>query len=134
MVAGGRYYGECGRAELSVRDRLRIAESGVLLDDFTLGFDLHRDNTSLFLDNNAGVKSLIPLLGNVRVETEMRGKVRSRIYLDHPMLGHTFRAMADWAERYATGETTMTLAFNGVEREMSVRLFPEAIRRNASRF
>ena len=68
LMAAVERYTECGRSRLTVRDQMRLMETGTLLDEFTLGYRLHAGNTSLFFDNNAGARNFIPILGDVRAE------------------------------------------------------------------
>jgi hypothetical protein len=133
LLSTTRYYGECGRAAWSVQDRMSIFDAGTLINDFTLAYNLSAGNTSIFFDNNSGVKSLIPFLGNVGVELDIRGKRQISVNIDNPLFGNTLKAAADWADRYGTGMTTVSVSFNGVEHNWDVRLRPDSIRGGANR-
>lgn len=133
LLSTTRYYGECGRAVLNVRDRVNLMSSATLIDDYKLAFNLSAANTSIFFDNNAGMKSLIPFVGNVGLVVDVHGKRSTAIHMDNPLLGNTLKAAADWAGRYQTGLTTVTISLNGVDLNWNVRLRPDAMRANANR-
>ena len=126
-------YGECGRTTMTVEERMKLYGAGEPVPGGGLAYRLHGGNAQLFFDNNAGVRSLIPLIGDVRAEVDVRGRGRMRMKFDNPLLAHTFRAAADWRERYETGRTTISLSFNGVEKSLDVRLRPGALRTAAER-
>ena len=133
LMAAVERYTECGRSRLTVRDQMRLMETGTLLDEFTLGYRLHAGNTSLFFDNNAGARNFIPILGDVRAELDVRGRGRVRLVLDNPLVAHSFRSAADWQERYGTSHTTVTLTLNGIRQEFDIALLPEGLRGAANR-
>lgn len=133
LVATTRYYGECGRASMSVQERMQLFDAGTLLDDFTLAYNLNAGNTSLFFDNNSGVKSLIPFLGNIGVELNIRGNREMTIRVDNPLFSNTMNAAADWVDTYGTGMTTVTLSFNGIEKNFSTKILSDSMRRNSNR-
>lgn len=133
LVASDRYYGECGRAAIPVADRLNLLSAGALINEFTLGYNVNAGNTSLILDNNAGVRSLVPLLGNVNVQLSTFKASGLSIDASNPLVGSSMRWVADWTDTYGTGATKMTVIYNGVVKEFGVRLLSDNLNAGANR-
>ena len=133
LIGTTRYYGECGRSALSVQDRMALASAGAPKNEFTLTYNLTAANTSLFFDNNSGVKSLVPFLGNVGVELDVRGGREMLVRIDNPLFQNTLKSAADWAENYGSGFNTVTISFNGVEKSINANLMADNMRAKANR-
>jgi hypothetical protein len=133
LLSSSRYYGECGRAAIPVQDRLNFLAAGNLIDEYTLGYNMNAGNTTLILDNNAGVRSLVPLLGNVNLQVGTYKMFSMHTDMSNPLVGASMRWMADWNDTYGTGATTMTVIFNGVVKELNVNLLSDNLNAAANR-
>lgn len=122
LVATTRYYGECGRQTLTVGERLNVLSYGQQVNDYTLRYNMNNSNSHILLNNNAGVSSLIGLMGSIDVVWNLKGNDTLTLNMTHPLLGNTMRSIADWNDRFGTGVTTATIGFNGVEKTFDLRI------------
>lgn len=132
VLDSARYYGECGRSNYTVNERLTFLSLGTAIDEYTLAYNLNAGNTSVILDNNAGVRSLVPMLGNVGLQLNTFKGNRATVDLGHPLLANTFRWMADWNDTYGTGHTQMTVMFNGIVRTTDISLLSDGLNHRAN--
>jgi hypothetical protein len=132
LLSTGRYYGECGRT-LDVQDRMQLADSGQLLNPTTLFYNVDSGIASVFFDNNAGVKTMIPIYGQAKLTYDIVGTTKTTLDMTSPLLRATMNAAADWVDSYGTGLTTVTLSYNGVDQSFDVALSADALRRAGNR-
>jgi hypothetical protein len=133
LLSSGRYYGECGRASLPVADRINLLSSGTLIDEYTLGYTLNGGNTTIILDNNAGVRSLVPVLGQVGLEVGTFKMGHTMLDATNPLLANSARWVADWNDTYGTNHTSITVVYNGVVKTVETRLLSDGINNFANR-
>jgi hypothetical protein len=127
---GARYYGECGRAQLTLDQRNTLLNTGSWLSDTEIAFYLHNGNTSLWVNNNAGVNSLVPFLGAITVKLDWQGRTPlATIDMTHPLLQNSRNFLADWNDRYGSGNNTVTLEFNGVSKSFDMAFISDSLRR-----
>jgi hypothetical protein len=132
VLDSDRYYGECGRAAHTVQDRLNFLASGNMIDEYTLGYNLNAGNTSVILDNNAGVRSLVPVLGSISLELNTFKGNSVMLDMSNPLFSNTLRWMADWNDTYGTGATQMTVIYNGIVRTTDISLISDGLNHRAN--
>ena len=74
------------------------------------------DSLSVFLDNNAGVRTHLPLYGDAlwRLDPQLsRGVVDAR----NPLIAELGRAYARWLDAHGTEQTTLTACYRGICRD-----------------
>ena len=117
-----RYYGECGRGQASLEDRLKVLNMGsVAVRNGVEGllYNLNRNNFTIRLDNNSGVVHTLPIVGGSSLFFEP-GRHRMTIDMTDSLLANTGRGLADWVREYGTEVTTVTFTLNGVSKSWNV--------------
>jgi hypothetical protein len=117
LLSTTRYYGECGRAKISLSDRLAMMNMGRIASRAGgegLLFDINRNNTTLVVDNNAGVATSLPLTGDYNMFAMVGGKKRLALDMTNPLAANVGRAFADFLRTYGTNNTTITVTYNGI--------------------
>jgi len=121
VVGISRYYGECGRAQTSVADRIAFMNMGNIVsgNGFEgLLFNLNRNNFSMRLDNNAGVVSNLPMIGDVNMFYNP-GQRTMTLDLTNSLLANTGRGLADFGRNYGTDRTNITFTLNGLSKSFN---------------
>ena len=121
-IATGRYYGECGRAAMKVADRIALMNMGSIQVRHgveLLLYNLNRNNTTIRLDNHAGVVSSLPVIGTAAAFVNVTNR-QIEIDATNSLLSGTGYRLADWVRDYGTGVTTITLTYNGISRSWDV--------------
>ncbi len=116
LASTSRYYGECGRVNMPLQDRISLANMGRYGRSMGLEglfYDLNRSNTSITLDNNAGFVTSLPVTADVAGFVSM-GARKSTLDMSNPMLASMGRSYADFLANNATHSTTLTLTHNGI--------------------
>lgn len=118
LLSTTRYYGECGRAKMALSDRLSLANMGRLatvMGKEGLMYDLNRNNTTIVVDNNAGVSTSLPITGDYSVFVAGTGSTRQiSVDLTNPLGANVGRAFSDFLRNYGTNQTDVTLTYNGI--------------------
>lgn len=117
LLATSRYYGECGRAKMSLSDRLALANMGRLgtqMGREGLLFDLNRNNLSITLNNNAGFASNLAITGDATLFLSANGRRLGTLNATNPLLANVGRGFADFLRTYGTNRTTVTVTYNGI--------------------
>ncbi len=118
LYCGIRYYGECGRDELSTADMLQVANMGRVGSSMGmegLFLDFNAKNLTVVIDNNAGYVSTIPVRGSA---TSFYSNSHKAGWLDitNPLIGSSGRAYADFLANHGTGGMKATVIYNGIGR------------------
>lgn len=116
-LSTGRYYGECGRARMSLSDRLALANMGRLSTvngQEGLLYDLNRNNLSITLNNNSGVVSSLPVTGDFSMFLTSQGRRQMALDMTNPLGANVGRAFADFLRSYGTSQTDITVTYNGI--------------------
>ena len=122
LLSTGRYYGECGRANISVSDRIGLMNMGTIgVQDGQEGllYNLGRNNFSVKLDNNAGVVTSLPVIGDANVFVNV-GTRQLSVDATNRLLANMGRSLADFSRNYGTGTTTITMTLNGISKSFTV--------------
>jgi hypothetical protein len=117
IVSTTRYYGECGRAKLSLADRLALLNMARISSkngSEMLVYDINRNNTTITLDNKAGVVSNLPITGDYSVAFNMQGKRQALVNMANPLAANMGRALADFSRNYGSSRTDISLNYNGI--------------------
>lgn len=116
LLSTTRYYGECGRVEMALQDRislLNMGRFGRAIGTEGLFYDLNRSNLSITLDNNAGFVTSLPV--NADSVLFMAPQSRKAVLdMTNPMLASMGRSYADFLANNATHSTTLTATYNGI--------------------
>jgi len=117
-----RYYGECGRAGLSVADKIQLLNMGRLGNSLGmegLFYDLNAKNLTIVLDNNSGVQATIPVRGTASLFAGLNSR-KGWADLTNPLVASTARSWADFTSKYGTNHMTVTVTYNGVGRSFQI--------------
>lgn len=117
-----REFGECGRARMSLQDRIRFLNLGRVGTQEGLEglfFALNASNFSILLDNGEGFRTSLPIPGGAELFI-VPGKNRATLDLTHPGNAATGRAYAEFLRDHAKYKTDVTLVFNGIEYRMEI--------------
>jgi hypothetical protein len=117
LLGTSRYYGECGRARMSLSDRLALTNMGRIGQSMGLEglfYDMNRSNTSITLNNNAGFVTSLPVTASATAFLSMQGSRKGTVDLTNPLLASMGRAYADFLANHATKTTTLTISYNGI--------------------
>ncbi|ANM31875.1 hypothetical protein ABI59_23400 [Acidobacteria bacterium Mor1] len=119
-----RYYGECGRTRrLSLQDRLSLWNSGELVQlagREALHYRANRSGLSIHLSNEQGLRSQLPLAGDVEVWLSPGPGRAGMLDARNPLIGQVARSYAGWVDAHATDTTTITGCLNGICRDWTV--------------
>jgi len=116
VYCGQRYYGECGRDNMTTGDMLQIANTGRLgasMGMEGLLFDFNGRNLSLLIDNNAGYIANIPVRGSAVSFYSPKNRT-GWMDITNPLLGSTGRSYADFLANHGTNGMTATMIYNGI--------------------
>jgi hypothetical protein len=122
VLSTTRYYGECGRALSSVSDRISLMNMGNITTQNGvegLLYNLNRNNFSIRLDNNSGVVSSLPVVGDSSLFINP-AKRQMTIDMTNSLLANTGRGLADFVRNYGTDSTTVTFTLNGLSKSWEV--------------
>ena len=118
FVSTGRYYGECGRGKVGLSDRLQLANMGSIENMMGLEglmYDLNRNNTTVLLNNNAGVEMNLVVQGDHTFFVSTEGpNFKILADLSSGLTANMGRSYADFLRTYGTNVTTMTVVYNGL--------------------
>ncbi len=121
LVSTGRYYGECGsqEAKLRIDEKIALLDSAVSAKAFGrdgLLWSLNSSNTSIRVRNlSTGLTVGLPLYGAGIEFFATRLKDPAVLWLDHPMLGVTFREYANLLDDELHAEALeLTIEHNGI--------------------
>lgn len=116
LLSTGRYYGECGRSKVALRDRLTLLGEGELqarFGEMGLFYNLNATNTSVWLDNNQGVVSPLNVRGSMGLWVSGERKV-GILDATNPLVATTLRSYANWLSENGSDHTTVNLCLHGV--------------------
>lgn len=116
LLGTTRYYGECGRARMSLSDRISLINSARLGQNLGLEgmfFDLNHSNLTISVDNKAGFVSTLPVNASSSLFLSYQGR-KGTLDLTNPLWATTFSAYADFLGNQATGRTNLTITYNGI--------------------
>lgn len=127
LLGTSRYYGECGRANMSLEDRISLVNMGRIGNQYGmtgLFYDLNNLNTTVKLNNFAGFETTVPVTANVSLFTTIQGSRRATLDLTHPGLRAMGNYYADFLDQDATNRTEVTVVYNGISfsKEISGRI------------
>lgn len=111
----GRTYGECGRVQLPLADRISLMNMGRIGRSMGLEglfYDLNRSNTTITLNNNAGFVTTLPM--NAQIPAFFSFSRKATLDMTNPLLASMGRAYADFLANHATHQTKATLTYNGI--------------------
>ena len=117
LLGTTRYYGECGRAKMSLSDRISMANMGRITTVFGkegLLYDINRNTTSLTLNNNAGVSMNLPITGDYSMFVSENGRRQITLNATNPLGANVGRSFADFLRTYGTSQTDVTITYNGI--------------------
>lgn len=117
LARASRYYGECGRATMSLEDRIRLMNLGRIgnhLGMAGLFYDVNNLNTTIKLSNNAGFETTVPVTASISLFTTIQGRKRGTLELTHPGIRAMGNYYADFLAEHATNLTTITVVYNGL--------------------
>lgn len=117
LLSTTRYYGECGRANMSIEDRISFMNLGRIGNQFGmtgLFYDFNNLNTTIKLNNLAGFETTIPMTANVGLFTTIAGNRKGSLDLTHPGLRAMGNYYADFLDQNATNRTLVTVVYNGI--------------------
>lgn len=128
VVSSSRYYGECGRA-MPITDRLSLLNQARLTSlngQAALEWTLTPMNTSVTMNNLAGVQQFLPMAGSITI-TQLAGPSSARVIdLTNPMTKVLLNASADFVATYGSHANEVTLTFNGISISKQFGLLPNA--------
>lgn len=130
FVGTGRYYGECGRANFSLTERLELGNMGVpgqLMGIEGLMYEANRSNTTVIADNGLGITQLIPVIGSVPAVTDGQ---KVGIDARNPALSNSIRSLETFASQHGD-EMAITVIFEGISKTVDVKVRPEGLRQLA---
>lgn len=116
LLATTRYYGECGRAKMPLADRISFINSariGTSMGLEGLFFDMNHSNLTISLDNQAGFVTTLPINASSSLFASLQGR-RGTLDLTNPLWGSVGNSYADFLANHATGQTKITVSFNGI--------------------
>ena len=116
LLSTGRYYGECGRMRLPLADRLNLlnlGRIGVKYGKEGLFYDLTRNSFSLWLDNNSGIRTMVPITGSAQLFASPDDSTGA-VDLTNSLLAPMGRYIANWVEQNSTEVTTAETCYMGV--------------------
>lgn len=145
VVSTTRYYGECGRAKMSLEDRISLLNMGRIGNKFGmtgLFYDMNNLNTTIKLNNLAGFETTVPVTANISLFTTIAGNRKAAFDMTHPGLRAMGNFYADFLDQHATSRTQITVVYNGISftREAAGRLEgrpatqPSRVRENMNRW
>ena len=129
LISTGRYYGECGRSKVSLKDRLHLlanAQLRVRFGEMGLFYNMNSSNFSVTLDNNAGVVSTLPIRGNMSLWLSGDRSV-GMFDTTNPLVATTWRAYAGWLAESGTEHTTANICYLGVCTSLELGTNNEAV-------
>lgn len=145
IISTTRYYGECGRASMSLEDRISLMNMGRIGNNFGmtgLFYDMNNLNTTIKLNNNAGFETTVPVTANISLFTTIQGSRHAVLDMTHPGVRAMGNFYADFLDQHATSRTQITIVYNGISftREAAGRLDgrpatqPSRVRENMNRW
>lgn len=123
LLSTTRYYGECGRARMSLSDRIAFTNMGRIGESVGvegLFYDLNRGNFSINLDNNAGFATTLPMIADSTFFMGMGGTRKATMDLTNPLFASMGRAYADFLANHGTDQTSVTLTYNGISTNWTI--------------
>lgn len=117
LTSTTRYYGECGRA-LALTDRLSLLNQGRLVSKngvAGLQWAATPMNTTVTLNNKAGVQQLLPMAGSFSITMIPNGQRQTIIDLNNPMNKVLFNSAADFMSNYGSSVNEISFVYNGIE-------------------
>lgn len=112
-----RYYGECGRA-LALTDRLSLLNQGRLVSmngAAGLQWAATPMNTTVTLNNKAGVQQLLPMAGSFSFSMIPNGSRQTLVDLNNPMNKVLMNGAADFMSNYGSSVNEVSFVYNGIE-------------------
>lgn len=112
-----RYYGECGRA-LALTDRLSLLNQGRLVSKngaAALQWTATPMNTTVTLNNKAGVQQLLPMAGSFSLTMVPNGTRQTTIDVNNPMNKVLMNSAADFMANYGSQVNEISVVYNGIE-------------------
>lgn len=128
-----RYYGECGRAAMTLQDRIALLNMGRIAERWGqegLLYDLNGDSLTVLVDDGEGLRRTLRFSGEAEAFVVAPGR---RFVLDarHPLLGNLGRDYADFLRDHRGGSTRLTVTYNGISKDFL--LGPPAPDRDAAK-
>lgn len=117
LLGTTRYYGECGRANVPMADRIAFMNQGqitTVLGKEGLLYNLNRNVLSLTVNNNAGVAMNLPITGDYTMFISDKGRRQISLNMTNPLGANVGRAFADFLRTYGTSQTDVTITYNGI--------------------
>lgn len=117
LTATTRYYGECGRA-LALTDRLSLLNQGRLVSKngaAALQWAATPMNTTVTLNNKAGVQQLLPMAGSFSFTMIPNGQRQTLVDLNNPMNKVLLNGAADFMANYGSSVNEVSFVYNGIE-------------------
>jgi len=117
LLGTTRYYGECGRA-LSLTDRLSFLNQGRMIAKngvASLQWAMTPMNTTVTMNNLAGVQQLLPMAGSFSITMTPNGTRTTSIDLSNPMNKVLMNSAADFMTNYGSQVNEVSFVFNGIE-------------------
>lgn len=111
-----RYYGECGRA-VALTDRISLLNQGTLISKngaAAMRWTATPMNTTITLNNLAGMQQLLPMAGSVSVTLTPKGN-KLAVDLNNPMSRVTMNAASDFLTNYGSHQNQVSVLYNGIE-------------------
>lgn len=116
LLGTTRYYGECGRA-IALTDRISLLNQGKLVSRngaAAMRWTATPMNTTITLNNLAGMQQLLPMAGSVSFEMKPKGN-QLAVDLTNPMTKVTMNAAADFMSNYGSDVNQVSFQYNGIE-------------------
>jgi hypothetical protein len=118
LLASSRYYaGECGRGRITLQQQLELAAAGQLRERagvMGLLYNLNASNFNITLDNNQGVRTNLPMRGNLQFWMAGGNRRVATLDMSNPLFASVGRQYASWLGQNGTGTTTVTACYLGV--------------------
>lgn len=121
LVGTTRYYGECGKAKMTLADRIKLMNIGTMgrsLGVDGLFYNMNHRNLTLTLDNNAGYISTLPITADAQMFIGQFHK--GYVDMTNPLMASMGRTYADFLANHATHHTTVTLTYEGISTSLNI--------------
>lgn len=130
IISMSSRYGECGRA-ISKADQVALINMARVTSQNGkdgLLWSFSPSNTTILVDNNAGVVESLRLNGDASLFQSGNTNVKqSWTDLRNPLNASNMREMARFGSQFGTNHTTLTLVYNGIQMQWNVGGFHNAI-------
>lgn len=130
LLSTGRYYGECGRGNTSLADRMAFMNLGQLVNMMGmegLAYTATAQNTTI-LASNAGGSQILPFAGAIPVTFFANDRL-GVVDFTNPLLRSLTDQISNFINATGSPQVNFTITYNGISFEHNTEIIEDALNR-----